>query len=89
MVKTLLVNILSISSSIFHFIAFAALLSIYSPDDQIGEDEQGEGIVLGGVTQYPWEGTDRDYKYDEVIGTSFLFNISLSFIILLLIVVRR
>jgi translation initiation factor 2 subunit 2 len=55
------------------------LLSIYSPDDQIGEDEQGEGIVLGGVTQYPWEGTDRDYKYDEVIDTSFLFNISLSY----------
>ncbi|KAG6472747.1 hypothetical protein ZIOFF_070224 [Zingiber officinale] len=32
--------------------------------DQIGEDELGEGIVLG-VVQYPWEGTDRDYKYEE------------------------
>ena len=52
-----------------------------SPDDQIGEDEQGEGIVLGGVTQYPWEGTDRDYKYDEVTGTQcllkFLYHILL------------
>lgn len=44
---------------------------MYSPDDQIGEDEQGEGIVLGGATQYPWEGTDRDYKYDEVIDIHF------------------
>lgn len=33
--------------------------------DQVGEDELGEGIVLG-VVQYPWEGTDRDYKYEEV-----------------------
>ncbi|URE22161.1 eukaryotic translation initiation factor 2 [Musa troglodytarum] len=33
--------------------------------DQIGGDEEGEGIVLG-VVRYPWEGTDRDYKYDEV-----------------------
>jgi len=42
-------------------------------DDQIGEDEQGEGIVLGGTvtTQYPWEGTDRDYKYDELLGRVF------------------
>jgi hypothetical protein len=47
---------------------------MWFPDDQIGEDEQGEGIVLGGVTQYPWEGTDRDYKYDEVIDTSFLLK---------------
>ncbi|RRT35321.1 hypothetical protein B296_00055501, partial [Ensete ventricosum] len=30
-----------------------------------GGDEEGEGIVLG-VVRYPWEGTDRDYKYDEV-----------------------
>lgn len=40
-------------------------------DDQVGEDEQGEGIVLGGATQYPWEGTDRDYKYDELLGRVF------------------
>lgn len=29
------------------------------------EDELGEAIVLGG-TRYPWEGTDRDYHYEEV-----------------------
>jgi hypothetical protein len=29
--------------------------------------EQGEDIVLGGGPRYPWEGTDRDYKYEEVI----------------------
>ncbi|XP_042441509.1 eukaryotic translation initiation factor 2 subunit beta-like [Zingiber officinale] len=38
--------------------------------DQIGEDELGEGIVLG-VVQYPWEGTDRDYKYEELLGRVF------------------
>jgi len=27
--------------------------------------------VLGGAaaTRYPWEGTDRDYKYEEVFNT--------------------
>uniref|UniRef100_A0A0D9Z6W3 Eukaryotic translation initiation factor 2 subunit beta n=1 Tax=Oryza glumipatula TaxID=40148 RepID=A0A0D9Z6W3_9ORYZ len=40
-------------------------------DDQIGEDEEGEGIVLGGATRYPWEGTDRDYKYEELLGRVF------------------
>ncbi|URE22156.1 eukaryotic translation initiation factor 2 [Musa troglodytarum] len=38
--------------------------------DQIGGDEEGEGIVLG-VVRYPWEGTDRDYKYDELLGRVF------------------
>ena len=38
-------------------------------DDQVGEDEEGEGIVLGGATQYPWEGTDRDYIYEEVLDS--------------------
>jgi hypothetical protein len=23
--------------------------------------------VLGGGPRYPWEGTDRDYKYEEVL----------------------
>lgn len=32
--------------------------------DQIGEDEEAEGIVL---QHYPWEGSDRDYEYEEVI----------------------
>uniref|UniRef100_A0A2N9EX87 Uncharacterized protein n=1 Tax=Fagus sylvatica TaxID=28930 RepID=A0A2N9EX87_FAGSY len=35
-------------------------------DDHIGEDEEGEGIVLH--TRYPWEGTDRDYEYEERAG---------------------
>ncbi|XP_072961064.1 eukaryotic translation initiation factor 2 subunit beta-like [Typha angustifolia] len=39
-------------------------------DEQIREDEEGEGIVLGGA-QYPWEGTDRDYKYEELLGRVF------------------
>ncbi|KAL8055826.1 hypothetical protein ABFX02_04G080700 [Erythranthe guttata] len=37
-------------------------------DDVIGEDEEGEGIVL---QQYPWEGTDRDYIYEELLGRVF------------------
>ncbi|KAJ0985405.1 hypothetical protein J5N97_003761 [Dioscorea zingiberensis] len=38
--------------------------------DHIGEDEEGEGIVLGGV-RYPWEGTDRDYLYEELLDRVF------------------
>ncbi|CAL5427015.1 unnamed protein product [Camellia sinensis] len=34
-------------------------------DDHIGEDEEGEGIVL--QPQFPWEGSDRDYKYEEPV----------------------
>jgi len=33
------------------------------------DDEPAEGIELG--TAYPWEGTDRDYKYDELLGRVF------------------
>lgn len=29
------------------------------------DDEEAEGIVLEEV-RFPWEGSDRDYKYDEV-----------------------
>jgi hypothetical protein len=29
-----------------------------------GEDEEGEGIVL--ESSNPWEGSDRDYEYEEV-----------------------
>ncbi|KAG9443265.1 hypothetical protein H6P81_014605 [Aristolochia fimbriata] len=39
-------------------------------DDHIGEDEEGEGIVLQ-QTLYPWEGSDRDYKYEELLGRVF------------------
>lgn len=38
--------------------------------DQIGEDEEAEGIVL---QQYPWEGSDRDYEYEEVILKNFIY----------------
>lgn len=47
----------SLVNIIYHF--------YHDTGDQIGGDEEGEGIVLG-VVRYPWEGTDRDYKYDEV-----------------------
>ncbi|KAL6896861.1 hypothetical protein ACP4OV_007433 [Aristida adscensionis] len=35
------------------------------------EEEEGEGIVLGGGPRYPWEGTDRDYKYEELLDRVF------------------
>lgn len=38
--------------------------------NRVGEDEEGEGIVLG-VVRYPWEGTDRDYKYEELLDRVF------------------
>ncbi|KAK9054976.1 hypothetical protein SSX86_026055 [Deinandra increscens subsp. villosa] len=39
-------------------------------DDPIAEDEQAEGIVLE-QQKLPWEGTDRDYKYEELLGRVF------------------
>ncbi|CAL5353291.1 unnamed protein product [Camellia sinensis] len=38
-------------------------------DDHIGEDEEGEGMVL--QPQFPWEGNDRDYKYEELLDRVF------------------
>ncbi|KAL1834970.1 hypothetical protein ACET3Z_004621 [Daucus carota] len=38
-------------------------------DDIIGEDEEGEGIIL--QQQLPWEGTERDYEYEELLGRVF------------------
>ncbi|KAK1265681.1 hypothetical protein QJS04_geneDACA016993 [Acorus gramineus] len=40
-------------------------------DDIIGEDEEGEGIVLGETVRFPWEGSNRDYKYEELLGRVF------------------
>lgn len=40
-------------------------------DDQAVDDEQGEGIMLGGGPRYPWDGTDRDYKYEELLDRVF------------------
>ena len=41
-------------------------ISNYIPGAEIeaDDDEPAEGIELGPA--YPWEGTDRDYKYEEV-----------------------
>lgn len=33
--------------------------------DHAAEDENGEGIVL--ESRDPWEGSDRDYEYEEVL----------------------
>nr|KJB46241.1 hypothetical protein B456_007G353600 [Gossypium raimondii] len=38
-------------------------------DGHIDGDEEGEGIVL--QQRYPWDGTDRDYIYDELLGRVF------------------
>lgn len=38
-------------------------------DDHIGEDEEGEGIELR--PRYSWEGTDRDYEYEELLSRVF------------------
>ncbi|KAK2981852.1 hypothetical protein RJ640_010369, partial [Escallonia rubra] len=35
----------------------------------ISEDEEGEGHVL--EPQYPWEGSNRDYVYEELLGRVF------------------
>lgn len=43
------------------------LVNLLFVSDFIGEDEEGEGIVLQGERSlYPWEGSDRDYTYEEV-----------------------
>lgn len=36
------------------------------------EEEEGEGIIL---QHYPWEGSDRDYEYEEVMLLHCLSNI--------------
>eukprot|EP00249_Psilotum_nudum_P008330 c21199_g1_i1 orf=1-405(-) len=38
-------------------------------DLQVGDGEEGEGIVLR--AQYPWDGTNRDYFYEELLGRVF------------------
>ncbi|KAI3676328.1 hypothetical protein L1987_85934 [Smallanthus sonchifolius] len=39
-------------------------------DNPVVEDEQGKGIVLE-QQLLPWEGADRDYKYEELLGRVF------------------
>ncbi|KAL7196706.1 hypothetical protein ACSBR1_036670 [Camellia fascicularis] len=41
-----------------------------------GEDEEGEGIVL--QSRYSWEGSDRDYDYEELLPSSELLWITLT-----------
>ncbi|XP_030547952.1 eukaryotic translation initiation factor 2 subunit beta [Rhodamnia argentea] len=40
-------------------------------DDHLGEDDKGEGAPL--QQRYPWEGSDKDYEYEELL--SRVFNI--------------
>jgi len=40
-------------------------------DDHVVEEEEGEGIVLQQLQRLPWEGTDRDYQYEELLGRVF------------------
>ncbi|XP_024367688.1 eukaryotic translation initiation factor 2 subunit beta [Physcomitrium patens] len=37
---------------------------------EVDDEEPAVGIELG-VAVYPWEGTDRDYKYEELLGRVF------------------
>lgn len=56
-----------IALNLCYFLALPSLILFWKTSDIIGEDEEGEGIDL---QQYPWEGSDRDYEYEEV--TTFL-----------------
>lgn len=38
-------------------------------EDRVGEDEEVEATIP--QTRYPWEGTDRDYEYEELLGRVF------------------
>ncbi|KAL1189062.1 Eukaryotic translation initiation factor 2 subunit beta [Cardamine amara subsp. amara] len=39
-------------------------------DDHVNDDEEGEEIVQQ-QQRYPWEGSERDYIYDELLGRVF------------------
>jgi len=43
---------------------FDVLKSIAGAELEAEDEEPAESIELG--TAYPWEGSDRDYKYEEV-----------------------
>uniref|UniRef100_A0A6N2LDY2 Eukaryotic translation initiation factor 2 subunit beta n=1 Tax=Salix viminalis TaxID=40686 RepID=A0A6N2LDY2_SALVM len=40
-------------------------------DDHAGEDENGEGADVQQQQRNPWDGTDRDYEYEELLGRVF------------------
>lgn len=56
--------IISFSLWLFLYGITLAFLFSLSLSDNFGEDEEGEGIIL--QQQLPWEGTERDYEYEEV-----------------------
>lgn len=47
--------------------------------DHTGEDEEGEGIML--QPRYPWEGSDRDYEYEEVYSMLLVLSFEVQIII--------
>lgn len=58
-------NSLVLSMGIHHFSAiFDVSKSTAGAELEAEDDEPAESIELG--TAYPWEGSDRDYKYEEV-----------------------
>ncbi|XP_033138618.1 eukaryotic translation initiation factor 2 subunit beta isoform X1 [Brassica rapa] len=40
-------------------------------DEHTNDEEDAEGIDLQQQQRYPWEGSDRDYIYDELLGRVF------------------
>ncbi|KAF3503415.1 hypothetical protein F2Q69_00044397 [Brassica cretica] len=40
-------------------------------DEHANDEEDAEGIDLQQQQRYPWEGSDRDYIYDELLGRVF------------------
>lgn len=55
------VNLLNSKHSVY---VFHGSKSNAGLEAEIDDDEPAEGIELG--TAHPWEGSDRDYKYEEV-----------------------
>lgn len=58
---------------------------VLSLSDHAGVDEEGEGTVP--QSRFPWEGSDRDYEYEEVnylLELPFEVQIILSYIFWLL-----
>lgn len=40
-------------------------------ENQLGDDEEDENMDPRENTRYPWEGTTRDYHYEELLGRVF------------------
>ncbi|XP_023524549.1 eukaryotic translation initiation factor 2 subunit beta-like, partial [Cucurbita pepo subsp. pepo] len=57
----------SVSLSIDFFLQLKS--DYHGLPDQSGENEDREGIVL--QYRFPWEGSDRDYEYEELLGRVF------------------